>query len=86
MDSERRKPVQLGAVGRGEDMTQQNRIQGQLLSDGVFDSDLTGYAASALAANLLTQWDTYDTPISAEVKRQDVLRAIEALKQWMVTL
>lgn len=64
-------------------MSPQQRKQESLLADGTFPSDLAGYAASALVADLMAHWDTCNPPLDAATKRGDVRDAIAEVEQWL---
>lgn len=65
---------------------ERQRIQQGLLANDTFEQDLSGFAASAAASDLLAQWATYNLPIDAEAKRGDVDDVIKALKTWRDTI
>jgi hypothetical protein len=66
-----------------------NAVQERLLIDGVFVSDLAGYAASAAAADLLVSWETMgegDAPLDVATRRSDVAEVVKALQEWAAKL
>lgn len=60
-------------------------IADRLVNDETFNLDLTGYAASAAAAELVAHWETCDPELTDVEKRGDVDAVIAELTRWKQT-
>lgn len=65
-------------------MPDQKQIQHDLITEGVFNAELSGYAASAAAAELIHHWE--DQGAEVVDKWDDIRDTIDALQRWMRTL